>query len=167
MATGRTTVKGSALRRGGCRSGGKPPGQHQLCATPSADRLQRAARLIEAMEQAASSVAPMQWASAKCWHRKRGRMKQMKSTVTVVAAFAFSGGVGTSLPARSRFRAYTRDLQSLAGSFTQEVRERRPRQPAIVRQFCVAARQVPFVLKSPTGRPSSARHHGLAVRRKT
>ena len=50
----------------------------------------------------------------------------MKSTVTVVAAFAFSGMASAQAPASALtdFRAYTRDLQSLAGSFTQEVRDK-------------------------------------------
>ena len=53
-------------------------------------------------------------------------MKLMKSTVTVAAALLLSGSAFAQAPASALtdFRSYTRDLQSLAGTFTQEVRDK-------------------------------------------
>jgi len=53
-------------------------------------------------------------------------MNPMKHTLTVVAALVLGNAAVAQAPANALtdFRAYTRDLQSLAGSFTQEVRDK-------------------------------------------
>lgn len=53
-------------------------------------------------------------------------MKLMKSTVTVAAVLLLGSTVVAQAPASALtdFRSYTRDLQSLAGTFTQEVRDK-------------------------------------------
>jgi outer membrane lipoprotein carrier protein len=53
-------------------------------------------------------------------------MKLMKSTVTVAAVLLLGSTVFAQAPASALtdFRSYTRDLQSLAGTFTQEVRDK-------------------------------------------
>ena len=53
-------------------------------------------------------------------------MKLMKSTVTVAAVLLLGSTVFAQAPASAftDFRSYTRDLQSLAGTFTQEVRDK-------------------------------------------
>ncbi len=53
-------------------------------------------------------------------------MKLMKSTVTVAAVLLLGSTVFAQAPASALtyFLSYTRDLQSLAGTFTQEVRDK-------------------------------------------
>jgi len=53
-------------------------------------------------------------------------MNSMKHMLTVVAALVLGNAAVAQAPANALtdFRAYTRDLQSLAGSFTQEVRDK-------------------------------------------